>query len=400
MIAMLISSEDWTLLLAGIMAATAIVSLILEISKKGGKTITKALVIITFISILAVSFLVLYNAVNVKEQYRDRIALLLPLSSEDENVREDAKHQFLGLMDFLHKEDFDVDVVVRSHKLETSKISEIVKQEMRDGTLYFITTMSSVAEPLAKQWDILCQENSEKGECYLIASVASAPGISKHSKNVYRFYVRSEEEGRLLAGTAVAEWKDILSAITICVDDHYGDGAAEKFKDFWEDTRRTVTKQVKLSSLKNTKENRLKKLTNLKFMSEEDRQCIFIANYGGGMAETIQGLKDIYPRPKLLTTSTFSIDSWRNKIPSEYLEEFDWITVQPRYKANKENYLDVVRDFTYFTLLRVAYVIMKQKENGHDFNTQWLLAHAMPADLRFELTEEGDAEIKLDIYKH
>jgi len=325
---------------------------------------------------------------------KDKVILLLPTGKGvADSIKQDAERQLLGFFDYLSlhepEDETFLEIVVRSHGMERAQAEQIVREEMKRGNRYFLVTMSTIAEPLAKKWKTLNNESCPSKDCILIATVSSAPGIADNGTGVYRFYVRSEEEAAALATAALRKIRGKGVAV-ICVDDAYGHGAADKFKDTWERTGGRITSSVFLPP-GISDENLDKEIDRLSTMSPTEREGVFVANYGTGLSSTIRELDERGIHPLLLVTSTFSIKEWRAPV-EPILAKFDWISLQPIYR--KPGYHDVVRDFTFFSLMHLQETIFIAGKEAKSFDMAWRQAK-FPPHLDYTINENGDSVVSL-----
>lgn len=328
----------------------------------------------------------------------ERIILLLPVGKEaQQNVRQDAEMQFLGLFDYMsqinHTEAQEVKVIPRGNDFNSIETKNIVIEEMKRGSRFFVVTMSLISRELAKKWASICREHSNNEDCYLITTVASAPDIANAKDNVFRFYIRSEEEGARLAG--IGQENGRKSAASICVDDTYGDEASKAFIKSWGNSPEKIQKL--LIESKSDEDQYYERISEI---VKEKPDCIFIANYGDGLASTIKALHKHQFHPFLLLTSTFSIKAWRGPVES-ILDNFDWKTLQPVYRNSGTQYNNVVRNFTFFTLLRVHKAIIKSKKESRAFSDIWESQEELPSfGLDLEFSSDGDCSISLKEYEN
>ncbi len=277
---------------------------------------------------------------------------------------------------------------------------DIVIEELKKGTQYFICTMSSVALPLSAKFDTLVKSYyNGSGNPLLISTVSSAPSITDNLKenSIYRFYIRSDEEGAELA-KAVHSLNSYNTATAIYVKDNYGEGAVEKFKEEWEKLGHIYNNGIYVGALWDEKPiyDKIEKQIMNRY-NPENREVIFIAHYGGGLDKIINSIYKLNMRPLIVATSTLSIKSWQKPI-REPLDSLNWITCVPLLK-DKENKLfdgDVVKDFVYFTLDRLISILEKCEKTNKDFNTVWFELRE-PKKIDYEILSNGDSKIKLKI---
>ena len=174
------------------------------------------------------------NSIREKE-CKKRIVVLLPLSEENKAAYQDGVRQAIGVVDFIKSKpqlSDQFEVGIRDHKMDANAAELIIKDEIRNGTKYFICTMSNVCTQVSENFDKIVQEYNTEGEKpILISTVASSPKIQTLKNLKYRFYVRSQEEGKVLA--EYADKMSFPSAYGIAISDAYGHGAIEEFKTYW-----------------------------------------------------------------------------------------------------------------------------------------------------------------------
>ena len=123
--------------------------------------------------------------IELNRTKKQRIVLLLPIDSDKESdAYDDGERQALGFIDFLKKHNekaSNYNFVIRNHKMsydDDYAAEDIVIEELKKGTQYFICTMSSVALPLSAKFDTLVKSYyNGSGNPLLISTVSSAPSI-------------------------------------------------------------------------------------------------------------------------------------------------------------------------------------------------------------------------------
>jgi hypothetical protein len=112
---------------------------------------------------------------------KKRIVVLLPLSETNKAAYQDGIRQAIGIVDFIKgkpqlSDKFEVSI--RDHNMDANTAELIIKDEIRNGTKYFICTMSNVCAPLSKNFDKIVQEYNTTDESpILISTVASSPEV-------------------------------------------------------------------------------------------------------------------------------------------------------------------------------------------------------------------------------
>ncbi len=342
--------------------------------------------------------------IELNETKKERIVLLFPIDSDKESdAYDDGERQALGFIDFLkihNDKASNYNFVVRNHELDFDAAEDIIIEELQKGTKYFICTMSSVARPISKVFESHVNEYYKgEGTPIFISTVASSPIITEYLKEncVYRFYIRSDEEGEELA-KAVHKINKYKTATSIAVHDDYGEGAVKKFEEEWIKLGHTFNKGILVDI--NCDEEMIYKQVKDQIKdrySQSNREVIFIAHYGGGLDKIINSIYKLGMKPLIVATSTLSIKNWQRPI-KEPLDSLNWITCVPRLKDSGGKLFegDVVKDFVYFNLDRLISILEKCNITNKDFNTVW---HELnePKRIDYEILQNGDSKINLEI---
>lgn len=339
-----------------------------------------------------------------KDSRMETIVLLIPIDdTNDGDAYDDGERQALGLINLLSKMNKDLQkyhIKVYNHGMNEDEAKRIIIEELKSGTQYFVSTMSKISVPVSKHFDTWVNDYSPKGkDPKIILTVSSAPDIEVKKDRVYRFYIRSEDEGLVLANAA-NNLTNIRSAIFLAVKDSYGEGAVKTFKEQWESLGNQFEEGMYLEVLSNESDV-LESISNNihKFQPFKDK-LIFIAHYGGGIDKIITSLNNLNLFPTIVATSTLSIESWRKPI-EDVLGNFSWITCVPKYKDRGNSIYegDVVQDFVYYSLDRLIKVINDCESTGKTFHKVWMENHE-PQRLDFELKDTGDTKFTLIYDEH
>jgi len=335
-----------------------------------------------------------YGPNNVSPQLKTRIVIMLPLGDVIKPAYQDGMRQMYGYAEFLndyntrYTEEFEFVPIDHSMNFDVAK--QIIEREVNRGTKYFICTMSKVNEELSKHFEEIltrCKFSGQKP--ILILTVTSYPKVTLKQNLIYRFYIRSQEEGKCLADLATE--KNINSATYIVVNDPYGKGAVEEFKKNW-NGKFTEGIKVEFGSGVDDISDQIKK--QLKTIPEKDRQAIFIAHYGNGIDNIIKALNRDKIKGIILATSTLSIPDWQQPIQS-ILKTYDWYTCIPDYKSIDKNQDDVIKNFTTHTLKRLVQTINLTKGNNETtFDENWKKAEVY-INLKITWDTNGDAIIPM-----
>jgi hypothetical protein len=336
----------------------------------------------------------------LKRDDRERIVVLIPLdkTKADEPAYQDGKRQAYGYIDLLEKNP-DVlnkyDIVFKNHGMDETKALEIVSDELRNGTNYFISTMSHISERLSKDFESLIKQNkdSELAKPKLIVTVSSSSKIQVQPNSVYRFYIRSNEESSLLANYAIKEGvNDRLVAIV--VDDNYGRRAQEVFNDNY---GKPFDINIPLS-ISWTKDKIKSEISN-KVASNGVANTFFIVHYGNGLDNVISSISELKLPGNFLISHPITVDEWYKPV-EDILNSRDWVTCYPE-AADGGIYVsdDIIRDFVYFSIHRLIKTIEETSYSTANFDSAWENSNE-PQRIRYKINAEGDSEIKLKLESH
>ena len=144
------------------------------------------------------------NITTEYNSYKKRIVLLFPLNEELKSSYQDGVRQLLGFTEYLQNNpeySKNIEFRIYDHSMKEEVAERIIKEEMDEGTQYFFSTMSKVNVPLSKAFPKIVESYNFKGKKpILVCGVTSAPSINLTENSVYRYYIRSQEEAKILAG--------------------------------------------------------------------------------------------------------------------------------------------------------------------------------------------------------
>ena len=323
-----------------------------------------------------------------------RIVIMLPLGDVIKPAYQDGMRQMYGYAEFLndynarYTEDFEF--VPIDHSMSYDVAKQIIEREVNNGTKYFICTMSKVNEELSKYFvEIISNCKFTGQQPILICTVTSSPKINLKPNLIYRFYVRSQEEGKCLAD--LANSKKLTSATYIVVNDPYGKGAVEEFKKNWDGK---FSEGIKVDFGTGVDEISEKIEKQFKNIPDSERQAIFIAHYGNGIDNIVKALSREKIKGVILATSTLSISDWQEPIKN-ILSTYDWYTCVPNYNSIDKNQDDVIKNFTTHTLKRLVQTINLTKGNPQTtFDENWKKAEVY-INLEIAWDTNGDAIIPM-----
>jgi hypothetical protein len=277
---------------------------------------------------------------------KTRIVLLLPLNESLKSAYEDGIRQLIGFAEFL-KENPECtrhfEFALYDHSMDIKNAERIIKQELAEGTQYFVCTMSSVTLPLSQTFKSLVDSNRSDTTRLpkLICAVTSAPTVNITQGLIYRFYIRSQEEATQLAN--IGTEKRIATATFIAVDDDYGKGAVREFRSKWKG--QPVYEGLYVGKTLSVDEIQSLVAKKIRTLSPAKRQAIFICHYGNGIDNIITALNRERIKATLLATSTISIYDWQKPIKG-ILDKTEWYTCIPTYTSYRTSQNDVIKNFT------------------------------------------------------
>ncbi|MCH8902870.1 MAG: amino acid ABC transporter substrate-binding protein [Bacteroidetes bacterium] len=310
------------------------------------------------------------------------IAILLPLHPHlSETIKKDVSDQINGFGDFIrgHPElaknyyfkFIDHKYAIGDDIIDDDKISnelrDVIIEELENGTRYFMCTMSQIAVPLSNEFKKIVDKVGKDDKAVLLCTVTSSPQVKCEDNSVYRFYINTDTEVKLLFDEAR---KRKFNKIAYIVNrSFYGEDALKEFKKLW---GKENIEGIKIDSRKKISiSNEIKKHIDL--FSNSDG--IFIAHYGSDLIAIVETFHKLgINNSTILGTSTFSPWTFLSEYPSykdDYLEVIKWITCVPKTDSLYDK--NVVRDFTYYSLCRFLGTIKNfQNDNGESsFHKAW-----------------------------
>jgi hypothetical protein len=210
----------------------------------------------------------------------------------------------------------------------------------------------------------------------VVATVTSAPGIADARNGIFRWYVRSEEESRLLARYLL--WEKKVDHVGVFFIEHsdgeqdspYGWAAMQTFIAQFERSGRQVTGYAATAATAAKKVE----LWISKLNSSQDanpRAGAFVVGYGNMLKNTVAAILDSGVEVHVACTSTLT---GRDCQPLDRTHDNRIVTVVPRfkdpaYRQDGEN-RDIVSFFATLTLHRVLRITA---EGGAlPFGERWL----------------------------
>ena len=287
------------------------------------------------------------------------------------------------------------DIVFRNHEMDETRAVEIVSDELKNGTNYFISTMSHISERLSKDFESLIKQNRKRDldKPKLIVTVSSSSKIQVHPNSVYRFYIRSNEESSLLADYATKNGVN-ERLVAIVVDDNYGRRAQEVFNESYGKPF-DITIPLSISWTK----DKIKSEISKKVASNGVENTFFIVHYGSGLDNIVSSISELRLSGNFLISHPITVDEWHKPVEN-ILNSRDWVTCSPE-AADGGIYVseDIIRDFVYFSIHRLINTIEETSYSSTSFDTAWRNSNE-PQRIKYEITSEGDSEIKMKLEAH
>lgn len=331
---------------------------------------------------------------------REKIVVLLPIdkTKADQPAYQDGKRQAYGYIDLIEKNPEILkkyDIVFRNHGMDETKAIKIVTDELKNGTNYFISTMSHISERLSRDFESLIDQNRDTGldKPKLIVTVSSSSKIKVMPNSVYRFYIRSNEESSLLANYAIKQGVN-ERLVAIVVDDNYGRRAQEVFNDNYGKPF-DITIPLSISWTKDKIRSEISK----RVASNGVVNTFFIVHYGNGLDNIVSSISELELPGNFLISHPITVDEWYMPV-EEILNSRDWVTCYPE-AADGGIYAseDIIRDFVYFSVHRLIKTIEETTYSKSSFDSAWKNSNE-PQRIKYKINSEGDSEIKLKLESH
>jgi len=166
----------------------------------------------------------------------------------------------------------------------------------RDKVPVVLSTMSGVSAPLAAY-------AGNKIPAVLFVTVASTPNITKHGSNIFRAFVTSDVESRVIAEFMYKNGYKNMAVFY--VNDDYGLGGKEEFRKRFTELGGTVAIEEPYEKGGTDHRSVVAKVT------ASDVQGAFVIGYDKSFALLVQQLGQTSRKIQLVTTSTLSVPSWK-----------------------------------------------------------------------------------------
>jgi LppC putative lipoprotein len=300
---------------------------------------------------------------------RTRVAIMLPLKSDDKSVKEDVKAQLEGFTQVLMKEPditHNFDFHFYNHHADFDhNVKAFIQRELDKGTNYFICTMGQVCVGLSKHFIELVDQNKNKTNSpILICTIAASNEVQTQKNKVYQFYIQANDDVHKLVEKA--KLIGLKEAICIGIDSSYGRSIDNAITTLW---TQPLSKKSALISVK--KDANVQSFINSMAAHIKQHDAIFVAAYGDALKDIIRGLKGINlpTTSKIFITSTINVKTWQKDILS------DLMALQCYYSKPTIPHFqnDIIADFVCQTILRLKQSLENPKDKTKTFDDQWSL---------------------------
>ncbi|NOQ63600.1 MAG: hypothetical protein GQ582_03725 [Methyloprofundus sp.] len=352
---------------------------------------------IVILSLLISSYYIFDHFVNKVEFYKEhrhtQISLLVPIRNELGVQFEDMQQIRLGLGAFLtgfpeYTQHYHITLFDHKNKYNVALEQEVIAK-INKGVRYFVCAYSDVCMALAQRFDALLAEASYDQRPLLITTLSSSMKLPLEKDKFYRFFVRNQEDARVLALKAYT--KGIRKASFIATEDAYGRDAAQMFMEAWRDLGGELVDGVYIDpNLSNeVVANKIKNsaLINLKGVA------VFVAHY----QNINQSLQALEADTLYLLSASYQhhlIKELAKTIPHQQL-----IFALPSYKAADENLQNTAAAFVYMTLSKLVHVDRQLKNPELTFHSLWQQAD-YPPYLEFRAAGVADFRIAMDAFTY
>lgn len=345
-----------------------------------------------------ISFLLLFKKRVIerifKTNSKSRIAIFLPISCKEGYQNEDLKLMAEGFgngtSDFFFNtnselsESFEL-VFIDSNTKE--KAFEKLEQELKLGTKYFISTLSSFSLELSQKF------NSIETNAILINTVSGSVNITEVSNKIYNFYPNSKMEI-----DAIIETINSNKHTKPYIYNYNSTFTTECKSYFIEQWNLQKDSSYHLSDANNSFQFMDKSnfdVTHPKFINDKVRQsdCLIVLGYGASFFDLIHKLKssNIELEKKFIyTISTFRYRKWLNE-ESDIINGLNIFTIRPKMKNDTFRIdTDIVKYFSEQSLDRLLRTIELINKKSVSFDSAW--KSTCPSRLDFDNNQNLQVE--------
>jgi len=311
----------------------------------------------------------------LKTNSKSRIAIFLPISCKEGYQNDDLKLMAEGFgsgtSDFFFNTNSELSESFELVFIDSNtekKALEKLDQELKLGTKYFISTLSSFSLELSKHF------NSIETDAILINTVSGSVKIPEVQNKIYNFYPNSKME---------------IDAIIETINTN------DNSKPYIYNYNYTFTKECKSYFIEQWNLNKDKKLhltdanNSYQFMDKtnfdlthpafindkvKEADCIIILGYGASFFDLINKLKTLQTELEnkfIYTISTFRYRKWI-KEEADSINGLNIFTVRPKMKSDTFKIeTDIVKYFSEQSLDRLLRTIEEINKNDINFDAAW-----------------------------
>ncbi len=352
----------------------------------------------------------LAKEIGALEARKHRIAILVPLSDMDAHYRKETDYCLDGLYQAFNQEKYgidDVEFIVRDHKNSEKQAASIIREELRLGTRYFISTMSLVCNNLASKNRGSFNELVQKYEKQvgrelsvkpiLICTVVASQNfkIDPTSNSIFRLYIKSTNEADNIAEDVSKVVFPTIQAqkIRVCtIFSSYGQHAyLREAKDAFEKKLQEKGRFLHNTIAITSEEKVESELKDKKTEIENADAILILAGYdiNSKILNTLINENMVKNDIKVITSSVFpriysgripsSPESYAavEKILSDPQKEWyvsrpmEKIGVDPKYPKGKPFKGELSQYFMKVSILKLLKILKHEKYQGDNFSEIW-----------------------------
>jgi len=284
-----------------------------------------------------------------------------------------------------HGNHFDFDLIDHQMKYSEELEMEIV-QLMKKGVIYFVCTTSSISVPLSRKFEQLISKSGTTSKPILICTNASSPEVQTKSNSVYRFFIRSSEQTKLLVKKSIS--LNLKTINFIAINNEYGKGSIESFDKSWSEKGNLSISGIYLDPI--FSEERIIEEIKTSNILSNNPDAIYIPADGVKLQAIIKAIADFSDDIVLLSSAAMTVKHDQLAIKDILLRK-KWFTVAPKTKAEEEIFsYNIYTSFLYMSIIKLTKTIEKMDEDPDlSFHDEWTKTES-PRLLDFEYDKKGD----------
>lgn len=258
-----------------------------------------------------------------------------------------------------------------------------------------IATHSGVVVPLANQI-------SSKKNVFLFVTISSAPGVTKLSPYIFRYFVTSENESRKMASFAYRNLK-LKRVGVFYINDEFGVGGSTTFKELFEKLGGKVVWEESYDKAGTDFRSSL-----IKAATSREVEALYIIGYDRAFAIAVKQAREVGYKGTILTSIGMSIPEWIKVAgqsaegiyvtatrfePGNPMPEIQEFVQRYRKRFGKDP--NMMSAFTYDSIKMIAQAI---KKNGYSVDgvakgLRELDFHGVIGNVKFDEAREGHVEL-------